>query len=278
MPPAIGLRLAEAIARWVAANPNLPMVQGIRLNQWVASCFTLKHEELAQATRAVISNIARSFYEQFYFMHHPERLGSQIVKNDVFEEIFAWQRSRRGGLLVCGLHMCSFDLVYQAITVLGLKTIGLTLPDETEAIAWQHQLRRKTGVELLPATLVNLRQVIRRLENGELVVTGIDRPQENLKMLPRFFGHPAHLPVHYVQLAQAAKVPLLVMAPFRQEDGRFQLSSSDYLTIPHHSNRKSDMIEHAEKVLAIAEGFVRRDPAQWTIFHPIWPELLNMVE
>jgi lauroyl/myristoyl acyltransferase len=122
--------------------------------------------------------------------------------------------------------MCSFDLVYQAITSMGLKTIGLSLPHETEAIAWQHQLRRKVGGEIIPATMSNLKHVIRRLQAGEIVVTGIDRPMDDLKYYPRFFDLPAHLPVHYVQWL-GCKGAVLLMASFRQPDGRFELSSSE---------------------------------------------------
>jgi len=220
LPPRLGYRLADAIACRLASNSQLPMVQGIRLNQWGVSHCSLTQDELTQSVLAVMRNITRAFYEQFYYMHRPERLRLKIVENEILREIFSWDKAGRGGLLICGLHMCSFDLVYQAITQMGLKTIGLTLPLETEAIAWQHQLRRKVGGEIIPATMSNLKQVIRRLQAGEIVVTGIDRPMEDLKYRPRFFDRPAQLPVHYVQIALAAKVPILLMASFRQPDGR----------------------------------------------------------
>lgn len=278
LPPRLGYLLADEIARRLASNSQLAMVQGIRLNQWGLNRCSLTEDELNRSVLAVLRNITLAFYEQFYYMHRPEQLRVKIVDNEVYKEIFSWDKSGRGGLLVCGVHMSSFDLVYQAITLRGLKTIGLSLPQESEAIAWQHQLRRKVGGEIIPATMSNLKHVIKRLQAGEIVVTGIDRPMENLKYHPRFFDLPAHLPVHYVQLALAAKVPVLLMASFRQPDGRFELSSSDIITLQNKTDRKAELMENAERILELAEELILIAPEQWTIFHPIWPELaINMV-
>lgn len=275
LPRRLGYPLADRIAHRLASDTQLAMVQGIRLNQWVLSRCNLTEDELNRSVLAVLRNITRAFYEQFYYMHRPEQLSLKIVDNDVFKEIISWEKSGRGGLLVCGLHMSSFDLVYQAITMMGLKTIGLSLPEESEAIAWQHKLRRKAGGEIIPATMANLKHVIRRLQAGEIVVTGIDRPMENLKYHPRFFDLPAHLPVHYVQLALAAKVPVLLMASFRQPDGRFELTSSEIFTLQNKTDRKAELMENAERVLDLAEKIILKAPEQWTIFHPIWPELAS---
>lgn len=273
MPPRLGYRLADAVARKLAADPDLPMVQGIRRNQWVIRRGKLDLDQLNASVLAVLQNIACAFYEQFYYLHRPDRLRQQILQNHGISEILTWEKERRGGLVVCGLHMSSFDLVYQAITQMGVKSIGLSLPQESEAIAWQHHLRRKVGGEILPATIPNLKQVIRRLEAGEIVLTGIDRPVAGVKHCPRFFGKPARLPVHYVQLAQAARVPLLLLAPLRRQDGHFEILSSDLITLEEKSDRHSELLENAERVLELAEQMILRAPDQWTMFHPVWPEI-----
>jgi hypothetical protein len=36
-------------------------------------------------------------------------------------------------------------------------------------------------------------------------------------------------------------------------------------------------VNNAEKVLMVAEGFIRRAPQQWAIFQPVWPDLLPQV-
>jgi len=56
----------------------------------------------------------------------PELLRLKIVDNDVFKEIFSWEKSGRGGLLVCGLHMSSLTWSTRPLPLMGLKTIGLS--------------------------------------------------------------------------------------------------------------------------------------------------------
>ena len=36
--------------------------------------------------------------------------------------------------------------------------------------------------------------------------------------------------------------------------------------------------EHAEKVLAEAEKFIRRDPLQWMMFFPVWPAMTTELD
>ena len=68
------------------------------------------------------------------------------------------------------------------------------------------------GLEILPATIANIRQLIRRLQAGEMVITGVDRPTSDLKYHPVFFGRPAQLPTHYIYLALKAHVPIVLLA------------------------------------------------------------------
>ena len=273
LPPWLGIRMADVISSWLASNSELPFVRGIRINQWALNRRSIPFNQLEHSVREVLRNLVRSFYEQFHYSAHPRELTQRIVQSAGVEELISRRTSHRGGAIVCALHMSSFDLVYQALTIMGFQSIGLTLPEATDAIAWQHELRRRVGMEILPATMSNLRQVINRLQDGEIVVTGIDRPIAHPKLLPCFFDRPANLPVHYVQLALTARVPVILMAPLLQEDGRYTLQYSDYITLHTHSNRRVELQQNAEKILHIAEEFILRAPTQWTMFHPVWPDL-----
>jgi lauroyl/myristoyl acyltransferase len=44
-----------------------------------------------------------------------------------------------------------------------------------------------------------------------------------------------------------------------------------------YPNRADELQINAEKVLAVVEEFIRRDPQQWLISQPVWPELLQDV-
>ena len=220
--PAVGLPFSRLVAGQIAARRHLPLVRAIRLNRWVVSGCTLSPAELDVAVRAVMCNIARSYYTLFHLIHDPAALQRQVAFSPEIEALIARSQQKKHGVVVAGVHLSNFDLVLQAASWHGLRGLALTLPDSLEireAVEWQHIFRRQSGIELLPASLPNFRQAIRRLQAGETVLTGIDRPVSLAKHYPHFFGHPAHVPVHYIQLAEAARAPLMVFAAKQDAHG-----------------------------------------------------------
>ncbi len=142
---------------------------------------------------------------------------------------------------------------------------------------WQHTLRRRSGLEILDANLANLRQIILRLQNGETVVTGIDRPIPDPKIKPVFLGYPAHLPVHHIHLALKAQVPIIVMGAVYGEDGRYHIHSSKEIHMQQHSDHQHDLQLNAERVLSEAQKIISLAPQQWSVFQSVWPEVTTTI-
>lgn len=274
LPPTVGYWLADRVAEQISRRRDLPMLQSIRVNQGVVRG-QLPNEQLDAAVQDVLCHLARAFYRLFHCSGRPAALRRMVAPSQAIDELISRSQQRSGGMVVCGLHMCNFDLAYQAVTMQGLRAIGLTLPDATEGIEWQHQLRRQAGLEIVPASLSNLRQVIQRLKAGEIVVTGIDRPVTEVKFRPRFFGRLAQIPVHYVQLALRAGVPVMVMAAVMGGDGRCRILASPPVEMHPYSDRETEIVANAERILEIGQDFIRQAPTQWAITQPVWPEALN---
>jgi KDO2-lipid IV(A) lauroyltransferase len=38
-----------------------------------------------------------------------------------------------------------------------------------------------------------------------------------------------------------------------------------------------EIVQNAENVLKVAEGFIRQAPGQWEMTFPVWPEAMNEV-
>ncbi len=132
-------------------------------------------------------------------------------------------------------------------------------------------------MNLVPTSIGTLRQAIRYLQQGGMVVTGIDRPIPQPEVRPRFFGRPAALPVHHVFLALKARVPLILAAATLQNDERYHVSASDPIEMDPHPDSEVALLRNAEKVLAKAEEFIRRCPQQWSVPLPVWPQILDLV-
>jgi KDO2-lipid IV(A) lauroyltransferase len=274
LPQHAGLRLTQRIARRVATRQDLPLVQALRLNQWVVAGGRLHTPELDRAVQECLEQVGFAFFHLFRSSQDTAALDELVAFNDRIDEIIARSQEKRHGLMVAGLHMSGFDLVSQAAARRGLRAIALSLPEENSTVAWQHEFRRRSGLEILPGTLPNLRHALQRLSAGELVLTGIDRPTPGQKYRPCFFGRPAPLPTHHIYLAQKAGVPVVVMSTVF--DGqRYQILTSEELRLKTYPNRSEEMTLNAECVLQAAEAMICQAPQQWVVPHPVWPSLAS---
>jgi lauroyl/myristoyl acyltransferase len=131
------------------------------------------------------------------------------------------------------------------------------------------------GLEILPTSTSSMRIAIERMQQGETVLTGIDHPLEQAKYKPRLFGQPAHLPVHYVQLALKANVPVILLASVKDKDGIYRILSSDEIYLQSYAQRQEQIIRNAEMILQIAEGFIQPHLEQWTLVQPVYPEAIE---
>lgn len=277
IPLSVGYWLARVVAARIAANPETPMVQALRANQWVVSGENLSASQLDQAVLESLGFVTRSFFEFFHLLSQPARLEELVIFNpQALEIIRRSQRSEQGALL-CGLHTTSGDLLIRAAALKGARLTGLSLPLANEAVEWQHNLRRQVGVEILPATIGNIRQVIHRLEAGETVITGVDHPAPDQKYQPVFFGRPAQLPAHHIFLALKARVPIVLMISVLEPDGCYHIHSSDPIEMEACADRDEEMIRNAETVLKAAESLICLAPRQWAVFQPVWLQVLEKI-
>ena len=276
--PKLGFVLANLLADRVATRKKLPIVRAIRANQWVISGEKLSASQLDQATRQNLRFIAHDFYTLFHHIDDPDALIDLVEFTPRIDRIIEDSRHAKKGVIVAGVHLSNFDLVAQAAAVRGLRALALSLPESPQpddAIEWQHAFRRQSGIEILPASLANFRQVITRLQAGETVLTGVDHPFTEVKNRPSFFGRPAHLPMHYTHFALKAGVPIVIMASILGPDGVYHILSSDEIEMEPCRDHQEAILINAEKVLRIAASFISQAPLQWATFYPVWPEALE---
>lgn len=277
LPPSTGFQFATLFAGRLARMRDLPIVRAIRLNRWVTSGYELRGEALDLAVQETLRHIAVSYYLLFRHIDQPDELQKLVDFSPEAERAIAASQENRQGMLVTGLHMSNFDLVIQAAGWRGLCALAISLPEETEnpeAVEWQHKFRRRSGIDIVPASISTFRQAIKRMRQGGVVLTGVDRPVEGPRLRPMFFGRPASLPVHYVHLALEADVPVILMSAVRKEDGKYHMHASPEMRFTTYPDRDEQTLANAGLLLEEAEGFIREAPEQWSIFQPAWPELL----
>jgi phosphatidylinositol dimannoside acyltransferase len=275
IPVQLGYHLADLTAARIVSHPGSIMVRAVRANQWVISGESLDKEALDRAVFETYRNSSRSIFDLYHYILDPNAIERWIILNTTIKQFCQRAEFESRGLMVVGLHISNFDLALRALTMRGLRPLILNIPDPRGSQRVEYEMRKKTGMNLVPASIGTLRQGIRYLQQGGVVLTGIDRPIPAPKIRPRFFGKPADLPVHHVKLAVKANVPVIVMATILQPDGKYITVNSDPIEMESHPDADTELLRNAEKVLSIGEDFIRQAPHQWSVPLPVWPEALD---
>jgi phosphatidylinositol dimannoside acyltransferase len=277
LPPQLGYRIAYILAKQIARKRNSGLIRAIRANQWVASRETLKREALDDAVRETLRYSAYSLFDLYHYNRDFVATRQRIVFDSSFDCIAHRSEFEPRGLMIAGLHLSNFDLVLQWLCKNRLKPLVLTIPDPRGGRQMEYEIRKQTGMNLFPASIGALRQALKHLQRGGMVLTGIDRPIENPEVCPRFFGQPAALPIHHIFLAIKARVPVIITATYLQPDGKYHVFASDPIEMDPYPNAIERTRRNAEKVLAVAEKFIERSPRQWSVPLPVWPEIIEEV-
>lgn len=277
LPPRLGHKLADAVADLLAGRREAAIIGATRLNQWVARGEELRGEALDAAVRETLRCSARSIFDLHHYVQDLSAAGRLIRLDAIAEELTRRPEFEGRGLVVIGLHMSNFDLVLQWMCTQEMRPLVLTIPDPQGGRRMEFEIRKRTGMNLVPASVGTLRQAVRYLQQGGMVVTGMDRPVEESGLRPRFFGRPSALPVHHIYLALKAQVPVRVLYVTSQADGKYHVASSELLEMESLAGKGTETLRNAEKVLSIAEGFIRQAPGQWSVPLPVWPDLINLV-
>jgi phosphatidylinositol dimannoside acyltransferase len=277
LPPRLGYALAEVIAGRISSQPDSAIVRAVQANQWVVRGENLPRSELLLATQNVFKHAARSTYDLYHYIHDPTSVFRRTVLDNATKQLFERSEFDRRGLVVVGLHLSAFDLVLQALCAQGMKPLVLTIPNPQGGRRLEYEMRKRTGMNLLPASVGAMRHALQHLQKGGYVVTGIDRPISNASSQPKFFGRPAALPTHHVFLASRAKVPVMIIVTHWGSDGKYHVLTSEMIEMDRYSHRETGLLRNAEKVLYIAEQFIRQAPEQWTMTLPVWPEVLDIL-
>lgn len=274
IPPRIGYPLCDRIGNWIATRREAKLTRAVRLNQWMARGANLENAALDQAVRETLRNNARDIYSLYHYLGNPRAMRQMIHLSATACEILERPNFSGRGLVILGLHLSNFDFVLRSISQDGFKPMVLTIPDPQGGRRVEYEMRKQTGMNVVPASLSTLRKAIQYLERGGVVVTGLDHPIKHPKLQPTFFGRPALLPTHYISLALKARVPVVVMPVIQQADGKYQVFCSEHMEMEQDANRERETLRNANRVLKEAEKFIRMAPQQWNVPIPVWDESL----
>ncbi|OGO30037.1 MAG: hypothetical protein A2136_09760 [Chloroflexi bacterium RBG_16_54_11] len=273
----LGDRIAYFAADRISRRKDWVLVRAVRCNQWVVHRQNLEQAELDRLVAENFRTIACSIFDLYHNIHNPTASIKIIEPDPVAIQLVQRPEFSSRGLIVAGIHMSNFDMAFQVGGLAGIKAIALTLPELDAGYRVQLEMRQKNGLNVIQTSVGTLKHAVDHLKAGGMVITGLDRPDENYKYHPRFFGVPANIPIHHVFLALKAHVPIMVAGVIKKTDGKYHFLFSEPIEMQPHPDRQQEIILNAENILHVAEDFVQRDPIQWSMTYPVWPQIMSGV-
>jgi KDO2-lipid IV(A) lauroyltransferase len=175
------------------------------------------------------------------------------------------------GVLVVSAHMGSWE-VAAAIWSATIAPVSLFAEDlePRELYDWYRRTRARLGISVLPLSRAGLRQVVKALEAGEMVVTAIDRDILGSGIVMDFFGRPAHIPEGPAAIAIRKGTPLLPVCVYRLADDSYQAVGYPPIVAEPTGDRDRDLRHVMNRLVAHLEEIIRAHPEQWHMPHPVW--------
>ncbi len=116
------------------------------------------------------------------------------------------------------------------------------------------------------------RGILRVLRRAEFVAIVADRPTPGKGVQVEFFGRPTWVPEGAAALARRAGSPLLVGGMTRNHDRTFNAYGMPPIFVDRDKPAPEAVREAMQHVMWDLETLIRKAPAQWYMFRPMWPE------
>lgn len=267
LPRRLGYAIVERVARSVG---RLSPRQRAKLESNLAAVLGPDDPRLRRRVALeAFAHALRAYYELFFLPLVPDEELREMI---TFEEP-GWSQfeeaGRRGkGIVFVGTHQSSFDLAGQAVAVRGYKMLVLGLPPPSHLYTTLQEQRGSRRLRVVPVGPRALREALRALRRGEVVVVSGDRPLNDQGTVVEFFGRPTLLPDGHVRLALHTGAAL-ICAHTRREEGKYWLRLCP-LEVTRSGDDEADVQENCQRLAAVLEQFIRSHPQQWHLFQRLW--------
>jgi KDO2-lipid IV(A) lauroyltransferase len=236
------------------------------------SAFPEKNEkEIRKIARLVFVNQGKNLFELFSF--------PKLTAAD-FKELVTIEKKERleqallqgKGVLIASAHCGNWEIMCASIALAGIPL---------------NVIARRIYIEGLNTMLVNLRMskgarvilrsgrdaarnMLRSLRHGECLGMLIDQDTDVPGVFVDFFGRTAWTPSGLASLAVRTGAPVVMALDVRMPDERHTVQLSEPLSMISTDDREHDVRVNTQRITALIEEHIRRNPSQWVWMHRRW--------
>jgi KDO2-lipid IV(A) lauroyltransferase len=226
--------------------------------------------ELHAHSFRLFTNYAQSI-ANLYALHYDLPLGIDVRthRGDMLEEM---QRNKRGAVLATG-HMGYWQIAPFLMAKKAYAPLTMAMAEEPNrrTAAFEEQFRKRLRIVYTTRGPLALVELARLIGEGQLVGVQMDRHAGSAWDHFEFFGQPAPFPTMPATLARATRSPLIPTFIVAQDDRRkCEFFVEDPIEVAQTRDRKADIHQATQQLVASYERIVARYPEQWFNFFDFW--------
>lgn len=235
--------------------------------------------QVAHSARRAAIAVAKNYYDLFRLPSMSrEQLITYFDGRGVGNLAEAYARGK--GVIIVAPHLGSYNLVPSYVSTLGYPTVAVVEHIHDPRLHdYFFRLRGNQGVQLLTTGPEDVRNILRALRDGKIVLMLADRNVGTSSDEVTFFGERTMLPAGPALIARRTGAALLPAYSYRVGNTRSVAVGLPAVRLPEiigtaEQRRAAD----TQAVAHLLERMILEAPDQWAILQPVWPRAAVRVE
>jgi KDO2-lipid IV(A) lauroyltransferase len=229
--------------------------------------------ELDYLCRENFANFIKMLADYFYCTgDHARHADGLLEEWRGFENLTAAIARGKGAIIVTA-HLGNWELGGILLALRGIPMTVVTLEEpSTELSRWRDDYRRKLGIKTITvgSEKFSFIDMIKTLQNNEIVAMLVDRPYAGSGTPVRFFGHDTLFSTAPALLWQHTDATVLPAFVLQNKKGRYLSFADPAIPMERHDDRKEALAKNTQLVATAFETIIREHPEQWFNYVPIW--------
>lgn len=195
---------------------------------------------------------------------------AHVENHDACMDALKRLAAQHGGVVIALPHCGNWDLAGIAAHLAGIRIFSVAGMQRNRLVNDWINRRRRQGVDIVERGSVALRQILRRLRQGEVFAILPDVRTRRPDLTVPFLGGQANLGRGMAQFARAAGVPILPVIVRRVGWGRHRFEALPPVHPDIALDKESDIRTMTMRVMSGIEAAIRSAPEQWFWYNKRW--------
>jgi len=225
---------------------------------------------ISSIAREAFRNVGISMLELLWLPRLKAPEVHQLVTTENID-VLKTAKSKGKGVIILTAHFGNWELLPTAVSAVSTFPLTLVVKIQSNKLVDKKvtERRKRAGSKIVPMEFA-VRQSLRTLEQGEIMVIAADQSAAMESIAVNFFGRLVPTFAGPAVFSLKTGAPILMGLVIRQGDGTYSLRFAE---VP-----RDDLKEYSESAVAVltqrhvamTESMIRDNPGQWLWMHRRW--------